>query len=123
MNVDMKTSVQNTPLVCNMDAFTPAERENHIQTTTQLFQRVQTVHEVENGFEFIFPNFDAAENLTQLAEFIFNERRCCPFLEFTLKIPPNDAPISLLLTGPEGTQEFLRAEFTEYHSSGNEVFA
>ena len=123
MNVDMKTSAQSTPLICNTDVFTPAERENHIQTTTQLFQRVQTVHEVENGFEFMFPNFGAAENLTQLTEFIYNERRCCPFLEFTLKITPNDAPISLLLTGPEGTQEFLRAEFTEYRSSGNEVFA
>ena len=113
MTVDMKTTTQNIPLTCNMDVFTPAERENHIQTTTQLFQRVQTVHEVENGFEFMFPNFDAAENLTQLAEFIFNERRCCPFLEFTLRIAPNDMPISLLLTGPEGTQEFLRAEFSE----------
>ena len=95
----MKTSVQNTPLVCNMDVFTPAERENHILTTTRLFQSVQTIHE--------------AENMIQLAEFIFNERRCCPFLEFTLKIAPNDAPISLLLTGPKGTQEFLSAEFGE----------
>src|SRR5688572_29043584 len=98
----MKTSVQNTPLVCNMDVFTPTERENHIRATAQLFQHVQTIHEVENGFEFMFPNFDAAENLTQLAEFIFNERRCCPFLEFKLKIASNDAPISLLLTGQIG---------------------
>ena len=113
MNVDMKTTTQNIPLVCNMDVFTPVESENHIRTTTQLFQNVQTIHEVENGFEFMFPNFGSAENLTQLAEFIFNERRCCPFLEFTLKITPDDAPISLLLTGPEGTQEFLRTEFSE----------
>jgi len=119
MNVDMKNPVQNTPLVCNMDVFTPAERENHIRTTTQIFQSVQTIHEVESGFEFIFPNFDAAENLTQLAEFMFNERRCCPFLEFTLRIAPNDMPISLLLTGPEVTQEFLRAEFAEYRSRGS----
>ena len=109
----MKAPAQQTPLICNMDVFTPAERENHILTTTRLFQSVQTIHEAENGFEFIFPNFDAAENMIQLAEFIFNERRCCPFLEFTLKIAPNDAPISLLLTGPKGTQEFLRAEFGE----------
>ena len=112
----MKTPAQNTPLVCNMDVFTPAERENHTRTTTQLFQSVQTIHEVENGFEFIFPNFDSTENMIQLTEFIFNERRCCPFLEFTLKIEPNDAPISLLLSGPEGTQEFLRAEFGEVFS-------
>ena len=120
MNVDMKTSVRHTPLVCNMDVFTPGERENHIRTTTQLFQSVQAIHEAENGLEFMFPNFDKHEVLIQLAEFIFNERRCCPFLEFTLRIAP-DMPISLLLTGPEGTQEFLRAEFTEYRSSGNEA--
>lgn len=109
----MKAPAQQTPLACNMDVFTPAEREDHIRTTTQIFQSVQAIHEAENGFEFMFPNFDEADNITQLAEFIFNERRCCPFLEFTLKIAPNDAPISLLLTGPEGTQEFLRAEFGE----------
>ena len=113
MDVNMKAPAQQTPLICNMDVFTPAERENHIRTTTQLFQSVQAIHEAENGFEFLFPNFDEAPNLTQLAEFISNERRCCPFLEFTLKIAPNDTPSSLLLTGPEGTQEFLRAEFTE----------
>src|SRR5687767_12495718 len=113
MDVDMKSDTQQTPLICSMDVFTPSEREHHIQTTTQLFQSVQAIHEAENGFEFMFPNFDEADSLTQLAEFISNERRCCPFLEFTLKIAPNDAPTSLLLTGPEGTQEFLRAEFGE----------
>ena len=122
MDVNMKIPTQNIPLACNMDVFTPAEREKHIQTTAQLFQSVRAIHEAENGFEFLFPNFDAAENMIQLAEFIFNERRCCLFLEFTLKIAPNDAPISLLLTGPEGTQEFLRAEFAEYRSRGNQAF-
>jgi len=112
----MKLDTKQTPLICNMDVFTPAEHEDHIRTTTQLFQSVQAVHEVENGFKFMFPNADESENITQLAEFIFNERRCCPFLEFTLKIASNDAPISLLLTGPEGKQEFLRAEFNEAFS-------
>lgn len=118
----MKSDTQQTPLICNMDVFTPAEREQHIRSTAQLFQSVQAIHKAENGFEFLFPNLDEADNLTQLAEFISNERRCCPFLEFTLKILPKDTPISLLLTGPEGTQEFLRAEFTEYRSRGGEAF-
>lgn len=109
----MSSESQDNSIFCNMDVFTPAERENHIRTTTQLFQTVQGIYEAENGFEFIFPTPDGSENITQLAEFIYNERRCCPFLEFTLKITPNDKPISLLLTGPEGTQEFLRAEFSE----------
>jgi hypothetical protein len=100
-----------TPLVCNMDVFTPAEREDHMRSTTQLYQSVQVIQEVENGYEFIFPN--ESEIITGMGKFISNERLCCPFLEFTLKIPSSNAPISLLLTGPEGTQEFLRAEFTE----------
>ena len=106
----MRFDPQSTPLVCNMNVFTPTERESYIRTTTQLFQSVQNIQEVENGFEFSFPN---SETLARMAEFITNERLCCPFLKFTLTINPDPQPISLILTGPAGTQEFLRAEFSE----------
>jgi hypothetical protein len=99
----------DTPLVCNMDVFTPAQREAHIQTTTDLIQGVHSVHEIENGYEFRFPN--ETQFISRIAEFISNERLCCPFLEFNLKIISNRDPVSLSLTGPIGTQEFLRAEF------------
>lgn len=112
----MKSETQVIPIVCNMDVFTIDEREDHIRTTIQLFHTVQDIREAENGYEFTFPNSNVAENIVQLAEFISNERRCCPFLEFTLRIASNDKPISLLLTGPEGTQEFLREEFHEAFS-------
>ena len=112
----MKPETQEIPIICNMNVFTPDERDNHIRTTTRLFQAVQAIQEVENGYEFIFPNSNNPEGFTQFAEFIYNERRCCPFLEFTLKISPKDDPISLLLTGPEGTKEFLHEEFSEAFS-------
>lgn len=115
MDVDMNSETQDNAIYCNMDVFTSDERENHIQTTTQLFETVQSMHEAQNGYEFIFPN-QGSESIAAFAEFISNERRCCPFLEFTLKIFPMDKPISLLLTGPEGTQEFLREEFSEAFS-------
>ena len=98
-----------TPLACNMDVFTPDQRNSHIQTTTELIQGVQRVREIENGYEFQFPNETGF--ISRIAEFISNERLCCPFLEFNLKIRSNDEPVSLSLTGPMGTQEFLRAEF------------
>ena len=109
----MKSNTQTPLLVCNMNVFTSVERENHIQTTTQLFQSVQNIQEVENGYEFIFSHPGDSEVLTKIAEFIFKERLCCPFLKFTLTIDIDPQPISLTLTGPEGTQEFLRAEFNE----------
>jgi hypothetical protein len=85
-----------------MGVFSPDQRESHIVTTTKLFESVQSVQEVENGYEFTFPS--DTEFISQIAEFIANERLCCPFLNFT-------EPISLSLTGPIGTQEFLRIEF------------
>lgn len=98
-----------TPLVCNMGVFTPAQRESHIQRTTELIQSVQVVQEVADGYEFTFPN--ESELIIDIAEFISNERLCCPFLKFSLNVFPNSEPVSLTLTGPLGTQEFLRAEF------------
>ena len=98
-----------TPLACNMGVFTSAQRESHIQNTTELIQAVQVVLEVENGYEFKFPN--ETRYITKGAEFILNERLCCPFLNFTLNVFSNTESIALSLTGPSGTQEFLRAEF------------
>src|SRR5215510_4667897 len=100
MDVDMKLESQDIPIVCNMNVFTPEERENHIRATTRLFQTVQGIQETENGYEFTFPNSNDPEKFSQFSEFIYNERRCCPFLGFTLKIESKDNPISLLLTGP-----------------------
>jgi hypothetical protein len=111
MVIYMNSNTSTTPLVCNMDVFTPTEREDHIQSTTQLYQSGQRINEVENGYEFVFPN--ESEIIIKLGRFISSERLCCPFLEFILKIISNTSPISLILTGPEGTQEFLRAEFSE----------
>jgi hypothetical protein len=99
----------DTPLICNMDVFTPAQRESHIQTTTELIQAVQSVQGIENGYVFMFPN--ETDFISKIAEFISNERLCCPFLEFSFKVISNQQPVSLSLTGPMGTQEFLRAEF------------
>jgi hypothetical protein len=98
-----------TPLACNMDVFTPVQRENHIQTTMQLMQGLQSVEELKNGYKLIFPNETVF--ISKIAEFISNERLCCPFLEFNLNIRSNSEPISLSLIGPAGTHEFLQAEF------------
>ena len=99
------------PLVCDMNVFTTSERERHVQTTRELLATLEGIYDAENSLQFVFPN--GTESISKLAEFIANERKCCPFLEFTLRIGPGDEPISLTLSGPEGTKEFLREEFGE----------
>jgi hypothetical protein len=98
-----------TPVLCNMSVFTATERESHIRTTTQLFQAVEAVREIENGYEFAFPN---ETGISKIAEFISKERLCCPFLKFTLMVSSDRELLSLSLTGPVGTREFLRLEFS-----------
>lgn len=73
-----------------------------------LHDSVQKVREVANGYEFRHAAHVSV--LLLLAEFIRLERRCCPFLEFTLNVETEHGPAWLMLTGPEGVKEFLRAE-------------
>jgi hypothetical protein len=99
----------NESLICNMDVFTPAEREAHLLATTRLIKSIQAVRDREDGYELVFPG--ETELISRVAEFIAKERLCCPFLKFTLYVSSESEPVSLALTGPAGTQEFLRLEF------------
>jgi hypothetical protein len=40
---------------------------------------------------------------------IVAERECCPFLAFELVAEPNLGPVTVRVTGPTGTKEFLRS--------------
>jgi hypothetical protein len=98
-----------TPLIWNMGVFTPDQRQHHIEATTHLIQAIESVQEVEHGYQFTFPN--ETEFISKIAEFISNERLCCSFLDFSLNVT-NGRPLFLSLLGPAGTQEFLRLEFS-----------
>ena len=100
---------ENIPLACDMNVFTPVQRDHHIQNTVHLIQELQSVQDLDHGYEFFFPK--ESETISRIAEFIANERLCCPFLEFNLNIGPSREFISLSLSGPAGTREFLRVEF------------
>ena len=62
---------------------------------------------VENGFRLEFSA--GSDTLTSIIAVINAERKCCRFLRFALTIEPDLGPISLELTGPDGTQGFLEA--------------
>jgi hypothetical protein len=108
MHIDMNN---NLTLTCNMNVFTPAERDAHFQVMHGLTQKIESVRQIDNGYEFGLPN--QTEIITRIAQFIAKERLCCPFLDFTLTVQSNNGPVSLRLTGPAGIHEYLRAEFDE----------
>jgi hypothetical protein len=60
---------------------------------------------VDGGLAWQF-NFEQGL-LPAIALVIEAEHRCCPFLRFALTVEPGDGPVTLEVTGPEGTKEFL----------------
>ena len=45
-----------------------------------------------------------------LAEWIDQERRCCPFFDIDLRVEREGGPLSMRLTGRPGTKEFIRVD-------------
>ena len=94
------------PLVCLLpEPELVARRE---QVVRALFSAVSEVREMPDGYALAFPG--GAVWLTQLAEFIAFERRCCPFFTFELRCEPQQGPLWLTVRGPEGTKEMFQAE-------------
>lgn len=100
------------PLACDLTAIAPDDLTPHIATGTHLLATAFEVHELPNGYAFRL--LDVPHSLHQAADFIRNERLCCPFFTFTLMVEPQGGPIWLQLTGPEGVKPLLQAEMGPY---------
>jgi len=97
----------DVPVACTLgpDALT-ARREGLL---SELLRQPHTREDLASGYRFSFPATDGTFALvTRTVEL---ERRCCRFLRFQITVEPDGGPVSVELTGPEGTREFLSALF------------
>ena len=103
----MTERVSPLPVACTLiPAALEARRQNLLHV---LASRAIECGGIPHGFRLRF--LPAAEVLGDIVNAIEAERQCCRFLQFRLTVEPADGPISLELTGPEGTREFLTAMF------------
>jgi hypothetical protein len=98
---------EETPLMCRLDALTVQERERHLALWKRLQQSHKEIREIADGYAIRFPG---DISLTDIAEFISRERRCCPFFTFEIEAAGEDEPVWLRLRGGEGVKEFLKAQ-------------
>ena len=96
-------------LACNPTAIEETEREQHLNTATQVFAAVLERRELPDGYAFRL--CEEQTTVLQVAEFITNERRCCPFFHFMLSIEPEGGAVWLTLTGLEGVKETIETIF------------
>ena len=98
---------KNLPVACSLtDSELQARRK---EVLSQAKAAMIGMKETERGFIYEFSS--SSERIAALANLIALEHQCCPFLSFRLTVEPGEAPVSLELSGPPGTKEFLTALF------------
>jgi hypothetical protein len=98
-----------TKFFCNIKALTPEERAHHKQLGDKLMAARKEIIEMPNGYEFQFSPKNVT--LAELADWVVDENKCCPFFNFHIDLENEGALICLRLTGEEGIKQFIRGEF------------
>ncbi len=99
----------NIPIACDLNAISDEERPQHVRLARSLFYDGRgEAQELDDGYIFRFQ--PESSTLIELAQFVANERLCCPFWTFTIGVDAGNGPMWLRFTGPEGAKETLKAE-------------
>lgn len=101
----MKVTTENESFSCSLTKVEMQERLRIIESFKTLIREKRTT---ESGLAFEFEGNN--KNLEKIMELIELERKCCSFLTFDLKIQKEAEPLVLIISGPEGTMEFLSME-------------
>jgi hypothetical protein len=91
------------PVACTLSPADLAARRGGL--LPGLVARAVEAKAIEGGRSW---RFDwAAGLLAEIAAVVEAEHQCCRFLRFALTVEPGEGPITLVVTGPQGTKEFL----------------
>lgn len=99
----VQNSSKNSVIACTLTTEELATRKLDIRKT--LLTQVQESNPLTSGQQLIFPNADDVRQ--NIAAFIAAEQQCCSFLNFELSELSGSNQLSLDITGPEGTKEFI----------------
>lgn len=97
--------VTEIPVAC---CLTDEELRNREATLLAQFKSALiATEELGDGYLFRVPGYK--KWLVVAAELMAAERECCPFLRFELAAEPGMGPVTVRMTGPSGTKEFLKS--------------
>jgi hypothetical protein len=98
---------EDRPLACDMTAIPPERRAAHQALAERLFGAAAVERrDLPDGYAWRF----AGDLYPDVAAFIADERRCCPFFTFTLIVARDGGPLWLHLTGDGEIKPFIEAE-------------
>lgn len=92
-------------VACSLSNAELRQREGTLLTDFK--SAVTSREELPDGYAFRIPG--EKKWLALVAELMMAERECCPFLTFQLTAGANLGALTLRITGPAGTKEFLKS--------------
>ena len=95
-------------LACNLGALTSAQRARHLETGKRLLQHAQR-RELPDGFAFTIDRTHVS--VAELAEWVADESRCCPGVDYGVELPAS-GPLTLRLYGGADVKEFIASELS-----------
>src|SRR5215469_14317600 len=108
-NLENSATPKRGQYYCNMKALSTGERYHHRWLTLKLMMTKNDVIERADGYEFQFDS--TAVSVAELADWVTNESKCCPFFDFHIAVEHDASLLTLRLSGDEGIKAFIRAEF------------
>jgi hypothetical protein len=93
----------DVPIACSLSPDDLRTRREGL--LADLFRRADHRELTAEGLRVRFPA--GSEVLAAIAGVADAERQCCRFLRFGITVEPDGGPISLDLSGPEGTRQFI----------------
>ena len=110
MDSNAKSERMEVPVSCNLLALTAVQQERQRALYRQLRADAEEVVELEDGYAFRHSPDSAV--LLAVAEFVSNERLCCPFFEFGITVERAGGAVWLRITGAGEAKQVLRAEIS-----------
>lgn len=101
----LSVAMKPMPMACSLDGAALARRQTELASSL-LADAVRT-EALSDGYRWQFRSSDGL--LGRLAAVIDAERQCCRFLRFALNAEPDLGVVTLEVTGPTGSREFLES--------------
>jgi hypothetical protein len=107
-NERIASSRGSKPIACDLTVFAQSERVEHMALARSLWGQAKEIIDLKDGFTFVFQESPLLEK--QIANWVSNERKCCPFFSFEVASERALSTLRLRITGPDGAKEILAVE-------------
>lgn len=107
----LAVAADKPPLACNPHAIRAEDRSRYRDLVAKLRTAIREHRELRDGYALGVDT--QALTLTELAEWIGMERRCCPFLTFQIEVTGAAEAARLTMRGPKGAKAILASAFAK----------